>query len=56
MARAYIGTSGWHYKHWRTRFFPTDLPCAQWLPFYAERLASVEVNNSFYHLLSAATA
>lgn len=54
MARAYVGTSGWHYKHWRARFFPADLPPPRWLPFYAERFASVEVNNSFYHLLPAA--
>lgn len=54
MARVYIGTSGWHYKHWRARFFPADLPPPRWLLFYAERLASVEVNNSFYHLLPPA--
>lgn len=51
MAQVFIGTSGWHYKHWRERFFPADIASSQWLTYYSERLASVEVNNSFYHLL-----
>jgi uncharacterized protein YecE (DUF72 family) len=45
-----IGTSGWTYPHWRGPFYPKDLPDDHRLPFYAERLASVEINNSFYHL------
>lgn len=54
MARCYLGTSGWHYAHWRGRFYPADLPADAWLGHYATRLQSVEVNNSFYHLLDAA--
>ena len=23
--RCYIGTSGWHYDHWRGRFYPPEL-------------------------------
>lgn len=55
MPRIYVGTSGWHYPHWRTRFYPADLPATQWLDFYRQQLASVEINNSFYRLLDAHT-
>lgn len=52
---AIIGTSGWHYRHWRGRFYPEDLAAARWLPYYAERFAAVEVNNTFYRLPEAGT-
>jgi uncharacterized protein YecE (DUF72 family) len=45
-----IGTSGWHYEHWRGPFYPSDLPSARWLEFYGERFEAVEINNSFYRL------
>ena len=48
----YIGTSGFHYDHWRERFYPKGLPKARWLEFYASRFSTVELNNSFYHLPS----
>jgi len=46
----HIGTSGWNYTHWKEVFYPTDTSADRWLGFYAERLHSVEINNSFYHL------
>ena len=49
-----IGTSGWHYDHWRDRFYPDKLPKAKWLEFYAGHFATVEVNNTFYRLPSEA--
>ena len=49
-ARAYIGTSGWNYGHWRTRFYPKGLGQRDWLCHYAEYFKSVEVNNSFYRV------
>ncbi len=49
-ARAYIGTSGWNYRDWRTRFYPEGLRQADWLRHYAEHFQSVEVNNSFYRV------
>ncbi|HKN12750.1 MAG TPA: DUF72 domain-containing protein [Candidatus Binatus sp.] len=52
MARAYIGTSGWNYRHWRGTFFPEELPTKQWLSFYASRFNSVEINYTFYRLPS----
>ena len=50
----FIGTSGWHYDHWRGRFYPPELIKAKWLEFYASHFATVELNNSFYRLPSEA--
>ncbi|MEE9398886.1 MAG: DUF72 domain-containing protein, partial [Dehalococcoidales bacterium] len=50
--RYHIGTSGWHYDHWRERFYPTELKKTQWLEFYAGHFSTVELNNSFYRLPS----
>jgi len=46
----YIGTSGWHYKHWKGPFYPKDFPEKEFLPFYSNYFNSVEINNSFYKL------
>ncbi len=46
----HIGTSGWHYDHWRKRFYPEKLVKAKWLEFYASYFTTVELNNSFYRL------
>ena len=48
----YIGTSGWHYDHWRERFYPENLPKSGWLDFYSKQFSTVELNNSFYRLPS----
>jgi uncharacterized protein YecE (DUF72 family) len=48
----YIGTSGWHYDHWRHLFYPDRLPKAKWLEFYARHFTTVELNNTFYRLPS----
>jgi uncharacterized protein YecE (DUF72 family) len=45
-----VGTSGWMYQHWRGTFYPADLPQREYLEHYAERLDSLELNTSFYHL------
>lgn len=50
-----IGTSGWHYAHWRGCVYPPELPASAWLAEYARRFRCVEVNNSFYRLPSAAS-
>jgi uncharacterized protein YecE (DUF72 family) len=46
----YVGTSGWQYRHWRGRFYPRGLAARVWLDHYAERFATVEINNTFYRL------
>jgi uncharacterized protein YecE (DUF72 family) len=55
VAAVRIGTSGWEYRHWRGRFYPTGLPQDRRLEFYAERFDTVELNNSFYRLPEADT-
>ncbi len=52
MALYYIGTSGWHYEHWRALFYPADLSKSQWFGFYARHFTTVELNNTFYRLPS----
>lgn len=54
-AEVRIGTSGWHYAHWRGSFYPDRCSNAKMLEFYFERLDTVEINNSFYRLPSAET-
>lgn len=46
----FIGTSGWHYDHWVGPFYPEGSASDEMLPFYAQRLKTVEVNNTFYQL------
>lgn len=45
-----VGTSGWHYEHWRGPFYPEGTSGDAELPFYSARFPTVEVNNSFYRL------
>jgi uncharacterized protein YecE (DUF72 family) len=45
-----VGTSGWHYEHWRDRFYPPGLPKKEWLKYYTGHFNTVELNNSFYRL------
>jgi uncharacterized protein YecE (DUF72 family) len=46
-----IGTSGWQYRDWgQGLFYPEGLPQRAWLECFAERFATVEVNNAFYRL------
>ena len=44
----FVGTSGYNYPEWRGSFYPEKFPTTKMLPFYAERLATVEINYSFY--------
>jgi uncharacterized protein YecE (DUF72 family) len=48
--RMHIGTSGWHYNHWKGPFYPKNLPKTDFLKFYADHFHTVEINNSFYQL------
>ena len=48
----HIGTSGWHYGHWRGPFYPDGLGADRFLASYAARFPTVEINNSFYRLPS----
>lgn len=46
----YVGTSGYSYKEWKGSFYPEKLPAKDMLSYYASRLQSVELNNTFYRL------
>jgi uncharacterized protein YecE (DUF72 family) len=50
--RAFVGTSGWSYASWRPVFYPTEVKSADFLRYYATRLATLEVNYTFNHLPS----
>ncbi len=45
-----IGTSGYSYKEWKGSFYPEGLKPAEWLSYYAQRLGTVEINNTFYRM------
>jgi uncharacterized protein YecE (DUF72 family) len=48
MRRLWIGTSGWSYRGWKGSFYPAGVPARDWLRFYAQQFATVEINGSFY--------
>ena len=48
-----IGTSGYHYKHWRGPFYPQNTSASKMLEFYLRHFDTVELNNSFYRLPAA---
>jgi uncharacterized protein YecE (DUF72 family) len=51
---AWIGTSGYVYRHWRKGvFYPEGLRTREELAFYAARFPTVELNNPFYRLPTA---
>ena len=51
--RLLAGASGFAYKPWKGPFYPADLPDAGMLAYYAARLPTVEINNTFYRLPKA---
>jgi uncharacterized protein YecE (DUF72 family) len=53
--RAYIGTSGWNYKHWRNLIYAPKFAQKNWLGFIAEHFDTVEVNTSFYRIPTSET-
>ncbi|HEX4340155.1 MAG TPA: DUF72 domain-containing protein [Polyangiaceae bacterium] len=46
----FAGTSGFSYKEWKGRFYPAGHPDKQMLAYYATRLRTVEINNTFYRM------
>jgi uncharacterized protein YecE (DUF72 family) len=45
-----IGTSGYNYPEWKGSFYPPDLPAAKFLPYYAGKFPTVEINYTFYRM------
>lgn len=48
--RVLTGTSGFAYKEWKGSFYPADLKAEDFLRYYASRLETVEINNTFYRM------
>ena len=46
----YVGTSGWSYPSWRPDFYPVGTKPEDFLPYYAECFATVELNTTGYRL------
>lgn len=44
----WAGASGYSFKEWKGPFYPADLAADDMLAFYAQRLPTVEINNTFY--------
>ncbi len=45
-----VGTSGFGHKEWKGKFYPDKIDPKEMLRYYAERLSTVEINNTFYHM------
>jgi uncharacterized protein YecE (DUF72 family) len=44
----HIGCSGFHYKHWKGTFYPSDMPQRKWFEFYTQHFSTLELNVTFY--------
>jgi uncharacterized protein YecE (DUF72 family) len=44
----YIGCSGFHYSHWKIKFYPEGLPQRKWFDYYCEHFDTLELNVTFY--------
>jgi uncharacterized protein YecE (DUF72 family) len=48
--RLFAGASGYSFKEWKGVFYPQDMKPEAMLAFYAGRLPTVEINNTFYQM------
>jgi uncharacterized protein YecE (DUF72 family) len=48
--RMLAGASGYSFKEWKGVFYPPDIKPPEMLSWYAARLPSVEINNTFYRM------
>ena len=51
--KLWAGASGYAFKEWKGSFYPEKIQPEAMLPWYAERLPSVEINNTFYQMPKA---
>jgi uncharacterized protein YecE (DUF72 family) len=47
------GASGYSFKEWKGSFYPEKMKPEEMLTYYAERLPTVEINNTFYRMPKA---
>lgn len=50
--KVWSGTSGFSHESWSGNFYPKGLKANGRLPYFAERLTTVELNNTFYRMPS----
>ena len=50
--KKFAGTSGYSYPQWKGSFYPTKAKTDDLLEHYANKLATVEINNTFYRFPS----
>ena len=48
--RIAAGASGYSFKEWKGSFYPETIKAEHMLAWYAERLPTVEINNTFYRI------
>ena len=48
--RLWAGASGYSFKEWKGTFYPENMKPDGMLAWYAERLPTVEINNTFYQM------
>jgi uncharacterized protein YecE (DUF72 family) len=48
--RLFAGASGYSFKEWKGSFYPQSIRPEAMLAWYAERLPTVEINNTFYRM------
>ena len=48
--RLFAGASGYSFKEWKGDFYPKDMKPEGMLEYYAARLPTVEINNTFYQM------
>ncbi len=51
-ARLFLGTSGYSFPDWKGVFYPRRIAGKDWLRYYALQFNSVEINSTYYRLLS----
>jgi uncharacterized protein YecE (DUF72 family) len=44
------GASGYSFKEWKGNFYPDKIKPEEMLSYYAQRLPTVEINNTFYRM------
>ena len=49
-SRLLAGASGYSFKEWQGSFYPESIKPDAMLAWYAERLPTVEINNTFYRM------
>src|SRR5687767_2319013 len=53
-SRLLAGASGYSFKEWKGTFYPEKMKPEDMLSWYAERLPTVEINNTFYRMPATA--